>query len=788
MNKKNLFHHANTLWRERNYKEAEKIYELLLLGPENNFKKNIIFNLGLVRKRLSNMISLNIEIINESVQYSISEKKIRSNNEDLEDLLEMLVRYFDERYYLLKYPDIKLSKINPLDHYINQGWREFREPNSWFSSVKYLNSHPHLRSLKSNPFLHYLRFFRSYETSLDSDYVDRILDRSPAPIKRARLLAFYLPQFHEIPENDRWWGKGFTEWTNVIPAKPQFKGHYQPHVPNDFLGYYNLLEKDTFQKQVELAKQYGIEGFCFYLYWFSGHKLLERPLDNYLSDKTLNFPFCICWANENWSRRWDGLDNEVLISQKYSPDDDIAFIENASKYLKDPRYIKVDGRPVLLVYRPELLDNITSTVIRWRNWCRENGIGEIYLIYPQSFEVIDPAVYGFDAACEFPPINSNLPDITGTIKTKLPTSASTIYDWLPLLHRSKNYSKPSYKLFRGVNPSWDNTPRKKNNSSIVINSSPRRYLEWLKNAIEDTHLNFPNPNEQLIFINAWNEWAEGAHLEPDKHFGYAYLDATRMAQTLTKDPRIKRKNQIAIVIHAFYIDVFKEIIFYINNLIGIEYCLYVTTPHEEVQEVSQFLKRGNYPFKVLGIDNRGRDVLPFLKIMQEVVEDGFECILKVHTKKSLHRNDGEVWRKDIYSQLLNLENIKKALNHFSVKSDVGIIGPIGHIVPICYYFGSNHKKILGLGIRLGIPLDEIISSRFVAGSMFFARIDSLLPILNLGLSEVDFESEEGQIDGTMAHALERFFSIVAATKSYKTVDIELRGAEGESASYSYAGG
>lgn len=174
--------------------------------------------------------------------------------------------------------------------------------------------------------------------------------------------------------------------------------------------------------------------------------------------------------------------------------------------------------------------------------------------------------------------------------------------------------------------------------------------------------------------------------------------------------------------------------------------------------------------------------------MQEVVEDGFECILKVHTKKSLHRNDGEVWRKDIYSQLLNLENIKKALNHFSVKSDVGIIGPIGHIVPICYYFGSNHKKILGLGIRLGIPLDEIISSRFVAGSMFFARIDSLLPILNLGLSEVDFESEEGQIDGTMAHALERFFSIVAATKSYKTVDIELRGAEGESASYSYAGG
>lgn len=358
------------------------------------------------------------------------------------------------------------------------------------------------------------------------------------------LVAFYLPQFHPIPENDAWWGRGFTEWANVSRALPQFEGHYQPHLPGE-LGFYDLRLPDVQARQVELAKGYGVGAFCFYFYWFGGKTLLEAPVEQYLAHSEFDLPFCLCWANENWSRRWDGLDAEILIGQDHSPDDDLAFIAHIAKYLRDPRYLRIDGRPVLLLYRPSLLPDAMATAMRWRQWAREAGLGELYLVYPQSFETADPGVYGFDAATEFPPNLSGAPVVTDSVTLLNPDFSGIAYDWSALVERSEQYAAPDYKLFRGVCPSWDNEARRTGRGAAFVNSNPADYERWLRNAVDDTCARFERRDERLVFVNAWNEWAEGAHLEPDRRYGYAWLEATRRA--LTSRPAAQRK--IVIVTH-----------------------------------------------------------------------------------------------------------------------------------------------------------------------------------------------------------------------------------------------
>ncbi|MFV0301311.1 MAG: glycoside hydrolase family 99-like domain-containing protein [Paracoccus sp. (in: a-proteobacteria)] len=366
-------------------------------------------------------------------------------------------------------------------------------------------------------------------------FVDK---RAPTDLAnpKARLIAFYLPQFHAIPENDEWWGEGFTEWTNVGPATPKFPGHYQPHEPVE-LGHYNLLDGETQARQIALAKRYGIGGFCFYWYWFAGHRLLEKPVENWLANPDLDFPFCICWANENWSRRWDGKDSELLIAQKHSPEDDLGFIAELAPYLRDPRYIRIDGKPLILLYRPSLLPNAAETAARWRQWCRQHGIGEIYLAYTQSFETVDPTDYGFDAAIEFPPNNYSPVNLTDRVPGLSPDFGGIVYDWRSYLERSRDYPMPDYKLIRSVCPAWDNTARRKEGGAIFANSNPRDYRIWLENAVTRTTADAATPDEKIIFVNAWNEWAEGAHLEPDTKYGYAYLEATRAGLNPDERPR-----------------------------------------------------------------------------------------------------------------------------------------------------------------------------------------------------------------------------------------------------------
>jgi glycosyltransferase involved in cell wall biosynthesis len=423
---------------------------------------------------------------------------------------------------------IKRQILLPVSHSLAlENNKVFRSLFSWL--LKTLPFSEDARKRLNNDFLHNYSNIKEKVATGKQGREDLLSPASePVSYPPVRLIAFYLPQFHAIPENNEWWGEGFTEWTNVKSAKPQFTGHNQPLQPGE-LGYYNLDDIGVMKDQTKLAKHYGINGFCFYFYWFAGKRLLEKPILQYLEAPDIEQPFCLCWANENWSRRWDGLHSEILIAQDHSAEDDLAFIEYISKYLNDPRYIRINNKPLLLVYRPSLLPAPQETSQRWRNWCRNNGIGEIYLAYTQSFESLDPKDFGFDAAIEFPPNNSGPPLITESVPERNHNFTGKIYDWSVFPQRSEHYNKPDYTLFRGVCPSWDNTARLKSNSTIFINNSPAGYEKWLSNAVFDTVKRFNKKNERFVFVNAWNEWAEGACLEPDQKFGKAYLEATHRA-------------------------------------------------------------------------------------------------------------------------------------------------------------------------------------------------------------------------------------------------------------------
>ena len=357
------------------------------------------------------------------------------------------------------------------------------------------------------------------------------MEASLSVIPQVRAISFFLPQFHPIPENDQWWGKGFTEWTNVTRAKQNFLGHHQPQLPAG-LGFYDLRVPETRIEQAELARQYGIHGFCYYYYWFAGNRLLYRPLEDMLTSRQPDFPFCICWANENWTRTWDGAATEILIKQEHSPEDSRNFIRSLMPFFFDRRYIRINDALLLIIYRVDLLPNIRATVELWREECRKVGVGELHLSAVQSFGIGDPRPYGFDSAIEFPPHgtdfigwNSNSAYQDRMLNSKF---RGYIVDIQHVIDMSLRREIPEYKLFRGVMPSWDNTARRQDNGLILVNSSPERYEAWLARIVAQTRERFLG-DERLLFINAWNEWAEGCHLEPDQKYGHSFLEATHRA-------------------------------------------------------------------------------------------------------------------------------------------------------------------------------------------------------------------------------------------------------------------
>jgi hypothetical protein len=453
---------------------------------------------------------------------------------------------FDAVWYLETYPDVAAAGMDPCEHYLVQGFKESRNPSPDFDTrfyrQRYLNG-----ALDENPLLHFLAHrdrpevharMPAGETTIAREvrrYTQPGPDFEPvrplpaSAARRACALAFYLPQFHTCPENDAWWGRGFTEWTNLPRALPRFAGHYQPRIPRD-LGHYALDNPAVMRRQIELAKGGGLHGFVFYFYWFNGRRLLDRPLDAFLADPTLDFPFCLMWANENWSRRWDGSERDVLISQDYRAEDEPALVASFARHFADSRYIRLGGRPLLMVYRPGLIPDAAASVARWRARFRGAHGEDPLLVMAQTFENERPTALGLDGAVEFPPhkLSKGLALLNERLAYLDPEFTGQVYDYDALVGQSLGAAAPDFPLIKTAIPGWDNDARRQGAGLVVHGATPAKYEAWLGRLVREAEAR-PFLGTPLVCINAWNEWAEGAYLEPDLHFGAAFLNATARA-------------------------------------------------------------------------------------------------------------------------------------------------------------------------------------------------------------------------------------------------------------------
>jgi lipopolysaccharide biosynthesis protein len=378
---------------------------------------------------------------------------------------------------------------------------------------------------------------------------------------KIRAVSIYLPQYHPVPENNLWWGTGFTEWTNVVKAKPLFKNHYQPHLPAD-LGFYDLRVPEVREEQANLARTHGIYGFCYYHYWFNGKRILERPFQEVFETGRPDFPFMLCWANENWTKVWDGGDNEILLEQKYSEEDDKKHIQFLIPYFRDGRYIRINNKPVIAIYRSTLLPDIAATIKIWREEAAKHDL-QLYICRFESFSLGGKKYLkdGFDAAIDFQPWGSGMQQYKRWQLQKSKQSFrfrvenffyrnfvrnisekkyhefkrnfrdkilnDYVLDYKDYINFLEKRELPDYKLYPCVMPMWDNTARRKNGPSLFYNSRPELYKKWLSNILKKFQPY--SEEENLVFINAWNEWAEGNHLEPCQKWGHQYLQATREA-------------------------------------------------------------------------------------------------------------------------------------------------------------------------------------------------------------------------------------------------------------------
>lgn len=719
---------------------------------------------------------------------------------------------FSTRGYLNAYPDVRKAGINPLIHFVLQGRDEGRGSvsvpvatdslsaisagsesalgrSSWGAAIV-----PLIRGIKSvrsigfflqrltnkgrwrrgspvfyENYRHQFSIAKGARSPLYAPLMQRHVEVRPGDPK---FLAFYLPQFHPFPENDRWWGKGFTEWTNVSKATPQFSGHYQPRLPGE-LGFYDLRGREVMVRQVQLARQYGVSGFCYHYYWFDGKRLMDKPLDMFLNDSSeeLDFPFCLCWANENWTRKWDGAEQDVLIRQNHSREDSIAVFEDLLGYMQDRRYITVDGKPVLLIYRPAIIPDMAEYAQLWRELAREAGLPGLHLVASNSFGFTGAEALGFDAIAEFPPHGISSKRLNRKLHLLNYNYKGKVFDYDLAVKNSMDKLLGIEKAGRGANyypgimAGWDNEARRPGSGNVFHGADPAKFSRWLEFA-RDWSVRNHGESSRFVFINAWNEWAEGTYLEPDRYYGYAFLNAVSRVrdrgatnrdalEQIAGNIKTIRKSEGVICAHVFYEEMIDEFALAVSEIKAqYSFDVAVSIPEFWSPASASRLVKALRPVALVVCGNRGRDVWPFIQVIRKISSLGYKFGCKVHSKKSPHLAAGSCWGKNLISSLLDKEAVQTVLDMWKGNPNLGVIAPSASV---CTASGDTmlHNSA-GVGKLLGLlGLKRSNPEKFIAGTMFWFFFEPIKSICSANITEEHFEIETGAIDGTFAHAFER---------------------------------
>ena len=516
---------------------------------------------------------------------------------------------------------------------------------------------------------------------------------------------------------------------------------------------------DTLRRSVQLAKLYGISAFCF-VYPSSEDAEFENLPEQFRVDAQLDLGYCVYWSPN---------------PKRVMPEDDLSFISQMAPYFLDRRYLRVGGRPVLLVGCPGLLPDVVATTERWRAWCDANGVGSIFLVYSPSGEIDRTKPRAFNGVVVFPSADTHTLSVIGTgVRPSVAVCQGQSRNLNAFGDPSEGVLQYDYPVFQSIGPSGSR-PDQDRFFARRLDWTPLQYRDLLENAAIYANPHFESETS-LVFLNSWNNLGGGACLDPVGSHGYAYLEATRQALRLSMRRRAAAfgsGEKIALVIHVFYVEVFQEILSWLKKS-NLRYDLFITCPPALRNHIETLLCDAAIEGAVVSIsENRGRDIAAFLDALFAVEARGYTLLLKLHTKRSLHRADGDIWRKEIYSKLLSSDRAETALNALRGSGGFGILGPEGSVVSLGYYGGSNMERVRAMAEAMGVVSLAEKQEAFVAGTMFYARVDAFQPLRQLALGPMDFEPETGQIDGTLAHVIERAISYSALAAGYRVGEVAM---------------